>query len=314
MKKTTTKIIQKTMLIGATLLMLSGTSRAQAFSEGFDDIYSLVGWDTINNSNPIGARCWLQGYPPDANQGGVFDAYSGATNSFICADFDDGTSTSTLSTWLLTPEASIGNNDTISFYTRATFTGAVTTVYPDRLQVRMSSVSGSNVGTSETSVGDFTTLMLDINPTYTTTDYPLVWTQYSLPVSGLSGTVTGRFAFRYFVENGGPSGLNSFLVAIDDVNYVPFSVGVPLIASHALNLLTYPNPTISQVTFDMGTPIKSNATVTIANEQGQIVGHGIMYTGTKSQILNISNFANGVYSVQVLDNENNLFRSSFVKN
>jgi len=316
MKKTTTKIIQRTMLIGASLFMLSGTSKGQAFNEGFDDITTLgaSGWVTYQLSNPIGTVTdWLQGYDPGANATGLFDAYSGASNSFIGGTFNMGSGTATLSAWLLTPERSLNNGDTLSFWTRATSLGA--TVYPDRLQVRMSSVSGTNVGADENSVGDFTTLMLDINPLYTTTDYPLVWTQYQLPVAGLSGSVTGRFAFRYFVENGGPGGANSFIIGIDDANYRPVSgVGITSFSYEVMSLHTYPNPTTSQVTFDLGTSLKSNATVVIINEMGQLVSHGTMLTGTKAQILNVSNFANGIYSVTVTDNENHVFHSSFLKN
>ena len=75
--------------------------------------------------------------------------------------------------------------------------------------------ASSNVGTTATDVGDFITLLLDINPTYTTTGYPNVWTQFTVTVSGLGSPTTGRLAFRYFVENGGPSGANSDYIGID---------------------------------------------------------------------------------------------------
>ena len=54
----------------------------------------------------------------------------------------------------------------MSFYTRT----VDAPTFPDRLQVRMSTNgASSNVGTTATDVGDFTALLLDINPTYTTT-------------------------------------------------------------------------------------------------------------------------------------------------
>jgi hypothetical protein len=93
-------------------------------------------------------------------------------------------------------------------------------MFPDRLQVRMSTNgSSANVGTAATDVGDFTTLLLDINPTYTSTGYPKVWTQFTVTVSGAASPSTGRLAFRYFVENGGPSGANSDYIGIDTVQY-----------------------------------------------------------------------------------------------
>src|SRR5687768_18370101 len=45
----------------------------------------------------------------------------------------------------------------------------------------------TNVGTLPTDVGDFTDLLLDINPTYTTSGYPNAWTQYVVTISGVTG-------------------------------------------------------------------------------------------------------------------------------
>src|SRR5205085_1632503 len=91
---------------------------------------------------------------------------------------------------------------------------------PDRLQVRLSTNGGSvNVGITPTDVGDFTVLMLDINPTYTPTGYPSAWTQFTVTVSGLGSPTTGRLAFRYFVENGGPSGTHSTYIGIDTFQF-----------------------------------------------------------------------------------------------
>ena len=71
------------------------------------------------------------------------------------------------------------------------------------------------MGLGSTAVGDFTTLLLDINPLYTTTDYPTSWTPFKVVLSGITGTPKGRIAFRYFVENGGPTGANSDYIGID---------------------------------------------------------------------------------------------------
>ena len=85
--------------------------------------------------------------------------------------------------------------DQVSFYTRSKGS------FPDRLQLRLSTNGTSfNVGSTTTSTGDFSTLLLDINPTYKASNnggFPATWTQYtlSLPTAG-----SGRLAFRYFVE------------------------------------------------------------------------------------------------------------------
>ena len=69
-------------------------------TEGFDDITTLVpaGWFMQNNSQPgPGTTGWFQGNPA------VFPSQSGAPNSYIAANFHNGTGVATLSNWLLTP-------------------------------------------------------------------------------------------------------------------------------------------------------------------------------------------------------------------
>jgi hypothetical protein len=188
--------------------------------EGFENIETLVGngWVTTNNSQPLGTTEWFQG---DSNFGWlqaneVFPAQSGSARSYIAANFLSGNGSSTISDWLLTPPLTLQNGGKFSFWTR---TGAAP-LFPDHLEVRMSTNGSSqNVGTTATSVGDFATLLIDINPTYTTSGYPLAWTNSVVTLSGLDGTVTGRLALRYFVENGGPSGINSDYVGLDNLAY-----------------------------------------------------------------------------------------------
>ena len=140
-----------------------------------------------NHSTTIGTTGWFQGNST------VFPAQSGAPTSYIGANFNNTTGTGTISNWLLTPPLTLQNGATMSFWTRTT-----TGTFPDRLQVRMSTMgASSNVGTLPLEVGDFTTLLLDINPTYTTTGYPIVYTQFTVTVSNVPSPTTGRLAFRY---------------------------------------------------------------------------------------------------------------------
>src|SRR5438552_2932492 len=141
---------------------------AHAFSEGFDDITTLVpgGWVMQNNSNPLGTTGWFQGTAT------VFSSHSGAASSYIAANYNNTGANGTISNWLLTPAMSISNGMAVSFFTRTVNNPQ----FPDRLELRMStSGSSSNVGTTENSVGDFTTLMLTINPDLTTTGCPNNW-------------------------------------------------------------------------------------------------------------------------------------------
>ncbi len=193
-------------------------AQAQGFTQNFDDITTLSGngWFMQNNSSPLGVTSWFQG--TSVAGGGPFDAYNGAAAAYIGANFNNTGSAGTISNWLLTPVATIKNGDVISFYTRSTGDN-----YPDRLQLRLSTNgASSNVGSTATDVGDFTTVLTEVNPTLVVGGYPATWTQYTVTVSGLSAPVSGRFAFRYFVTSAGSSGSNSDYIGIDNVIYTPY--------------------------------------------------------------------------------------------
>ena len=87
------------------------------------------------------------------------------------------------------------------------------------------SLNGSsiNVGSTPISVGDFFIQLLDINPTLTTVGYPLIWQKFTVVLSGIGAPTSGRIAFRYFVTNGGPTGLNSNYIGVDNVRIVEFT-------------------------------------------------------------------------------------------
>jgi hypothetical protein len=200
-----------------TVTLDAGSFGGSNFSEGFDAGTSQVtytpagGWVQQNNSIP-GTTQWFGGNTA------TFAAHSGA--GYIAANFNNTTGANDISNWLLTPTISMQNGDVFSFWTRTVNAPA----FPDRLQVRMSTNGVStNVGTGAAGLGDFTTLLLDINPTLTTAGYPNAWTQYNVTISGLSGSTSGRLAFRYFVTGAGPSGANSDYIGIDDVTYVSSS-------------------------------------------------------------------------------------------
>ena len=203
-----------------------------------------------NHSTTVGTTNWFQGNST------VFPAQSGAATSYIGANFNNTTGTNTISNWLLTSPVTLQNGVTMTFYTRTVDAPS----FPDRLQVRMSTNgASSNVGTTATDVGDFTTLLLDINPTYTTTGYPNVWTQFTVTVTGVPSPTLGRLAFRYFVENGGPTGANSDYIGID---------------TFAFNGACGPTPTATATS--TGTPTATpTATATATGSGDAMCGDGI---------------------------------------
>ncbi len=190
--------------------------------EGFDDISTLPGsgWVLINNSDPIGSSIWFQGNT------GVFSAHDpNNTDAYIAANFNNVNGPGTISNWLLTPMLSIQDGNELRFWTRTTSGSNL----PDRLELRMSlSGSSSDVGSTAVSVGDFTEVLMEINPGLAVGGYPGSWTQYTIVVSGVPVPLNGRFAFRYFVEDGGPSGSNGNYIGIDTVEYLEPTFMVPL--------------------------------------------------------------------------------------
>lgn len=189
---------------------LSATDTPRFLSENFSDIGTLStsDWFMINKSTPVGSRDWFQG---DFN---TFASLNG-DNSYIAANFRNTIDENTISNFLLTPELTISNGSVLTFYTRC-----IDRMWPDRLLVRMSTSGGStNVGDGITDFGDFSTVLLSINPDLNVTDYPKTWTQYSVTIEGLESEVTGRFAFHYDFENGGPAGDKSDYIGIDTVSY-----------------------------------------------------------------------------------------------
>jgi hypothetical protein len=187
------------------------------WSQGFEDITQLPGqgWALINNSQPLGTLGWFQGNTA------VFSAHQGPADSYIGANFNNTGANGTISNWLLTPEITLRDGDEISFWTR-TATGSI---WADRLELRMSlNGASTDVGSTATSVGDFTALLLSVNPDLVGTGYPQVWTQYTATLSGIGGQTTGRLAFRYFVTDAGSNGTNSNYIGIDTVEY---TVGIP---------------------------------------------------------------------------------------
>jgi len=181
-------------------------------AEAFPDVGDLPDWFMQNNSSPPGATGWYQG-------ASYFAAQGGGANSYVAADYLNVDGGGTISNWLLTPVVTLQNGAQLSFWTRK-INELAPDFFPDRIQVRLSSSgSSTDVGSTATSVGAFTRLLLDINPTYATSGYPFSWTKYTATVTGLSAAASGRLAFRYFVENAGVSGTNSDYIGIDTAAY-----------------------------------------------------------------------------------------------
>jgi len=246
-----------------------------------------AGWVQQNLSSPLGLTNWFQG------NNGVFPGNT--PPGYIAANFNNTTGNNIISNWLFAPSVLLKNGDTIKFWTRTV--GAP--FFPDRLQVRLNTTNtGTNAGGTNTSVGDFTTLLLDINPTYTTSGYPSAWTQYRIGLSGLpAGGVNGRFAFRYFVEGGGPAGANSDYIGIDDVVYQTIVTANP-------NTCVGSNVNL-KVDITGGTPGATYNMVLNANPPGGPAGNFAVNNYTSGNNILVSPVVNTTYSIVSIVDANN---------
>ncbi len=269
------------------LVVFQNRTTAQSFTENFDNLATLTDWFVTNNSDSPNFNWFTGANPP-------FAAQAGNDTSYVACNYQSSSSTlatATLSNWLFTPNRTFSNGDVITFYSRTVTPG--TTVYPDRLEVRLSTNGASmNVGTTPTSVGDYTTVLLTINPSLTTTGYPAVWTLYTATISGLATPTSGRVAFRYFVTNGGPAGANSFYIGVDTYSYTSNSS----ISDAAVNNVY----TLGTIATPLGNPhqvkanIKNTGTTTLTNK---VVTLNVTGANTFTNTQTIASLAPGASTV-----------------
>ena len=205
-RKNTTNI---PYLLAVSALLVVSPAVAGTITENFDNVAGLTGsgWSIVNNSTAGGSSTWFQGNTS------VFASQGGAANSYVAANLNATGDTGDISLWLISPVLMLTNGTVVSFWTRTEINPAS---FPDRLELRLSTNGASgNVGATTTSLGDFTALLVSINPALTTTGYPANWTQYTATISGLGGATSGRVAFRYNVTGSGASGANGNYIGID---------------------------------------------------------------------------------------------------
>jgi hypothetical protein len=153
----------------------------------------------------------------------------------------------------------------------------------------------TNPSTGATDVGSFTNLLVEVNPTLNLTAYPMSWgTGYkSATISGLTGPTPVKFAFRYYVTSGGPTGANSDIIGIDT-----FLVDRPLSTSDFFknNFAMYPNPASSVL--NLNSQLAGMTSVSISDINGRTVKTIAPGNVTRTQI-NIFDLTTGVYFVKV---------------
>ncbi|MFY7739140.1 MAG: choice-of-anchor J domain-containing protein [Flavobacterium sp.] len=274
------------------------------YSFGFDGTTAAMltaGWEVTNQSSPVytGAPTWsIPATAPTTTFAGGGQA--GGGTSFALINYTStGTSstagTGTISNWLISPAVDVQNGDVVSFYTRIGRNAAA--LYADRLQLRMSTAGAftSLPSGGATGLGDFTNLLVDVNPDYDLTSYPTAWGQYTYTVTGLSGLTNVRFAFRYFVEDGGPGGANSDIIGLDT-----FLVDRPAANTQDFftgNFAIQPNPVSDVFTLNTKNGVAIEK-VEVLDINGRIVSQ-VNGSSTEALQVNVSDLNSGVYFVRV---------------
>ncbi|NVD72558.1 hypothetical protein HUX88_18695 [Duganella sp. BJB1802] len=178
-------------------------SAAPLLNEGFNDVGTLAanGWVFVNNSSPPGSTAWFQGVPT------VFPAATGAADSYIAANLNNATFGGAISNWLLTPQLAVSNGESLNFSLRLLGEG-----FLDTVEVYLSTNGAS------TSLGGFNLLGAFDSATDTG------WLDRSLLVGGLAAPATGRFAFRYVVDD---TRVNGDYIGIDNVSVNAAAIPTP---------------------------------------------------------------------------------------
>lgn len=226
-------------------ILVSAYQETQAaYFEGFENVGNITNnndplkWAWLNKSQSPGQAGtdpsiggWWQGVAAES-----FFAQAGSPDSFARADFRS-TGANVISNWFITPTFDFVAGDTFSFYTR-TITNSN---YPDRLQI-LQSTSGTsiNVGPDFNSVGNFSTMLGEINKDLVKQGYPETWTQFTY---NITSSFTGRIGFRYYVTdvaaatpNGNYIGLDTFSTTANLFTPVP-EPSTYFVASAATGLL-----------------------------------------------------------------------------
>lgn len=255
---------------------------------------SLNGANDTNALKSRGYKVYYRGTGPQGStatwfQGNsaVFPAFNGPATGYVAANFNAVTSTNNIDNWLVLPALNIAQGDTLSFYERST--DAATWV--DSMRVMYSATGDSTPEGTWVELGRFQ----NSNGS---------WNQrmYFAPTAG----PTGRFALRYCVVNGGPSGSNSDFIGVDyiQVNGTFVSVGneSELTADQFALSQNYPNPFNPTTKISFSLPETGLVTLKVYDVMGREVAtlvNDIRNTGVYTVEFNGANYSSGIYFVSM---------------
>jgi hypothetical protein len=305
--------MKKIYLLIVSSLLFTYVEAQNVFSEGFENVDSLFNagaWYQTNNSNPLGGEIW---HNYDGQIGLGLIAYNGSVNSYAEVSYQSiaAGNAGTINNWLMTPSINLSNGMVVSFVTASYNNG----IYPDRLELRLNKMNNYNVGTSDTSIGDFQDTLLTVNRNLVadTSLYPQnYWGQFITSVSGLSGPTNCTIGFRYFVTDGGETGLNSSTIGVDGFS-VDMPVGIFKPDYKEFDLNVYPNPVSDRLTLDFNNPLKESGIVDIYDVLGKKVISFVAQRGQLKATFSVNKLSAGSYSV-VFSLKDSVAKKEFIKN
>lgn len=191
------------------------TKNIQVVQKIFSPTGTIVYVDSLNGANDTtalksrgyllywrgtgdrGLTFWFQG------NSSVFPAFDGPPNGYLGANFNSVQGNNTIDDWLVLPKlpGGIKAGDSLYFYSRS----PLGSIFADSIRV-MYSVNDSVPEGIWVELGRFETI----------TDGTWELRGFAAPTTSLNG----RFAIRYRVANGGPSGTNSNYIGIDAISIV----------------------------------------------------------------------------------------------
>ncbi|HRE40083.1 MAG TPA: choice-of-anchor J domain-containing protein [Ignavibacteria bacterium] len=213
---------------------------------------------------------WFQpsGTPP-------FPSFNGPTTGYVAANFNAVTGINNIDSWLVLPRLTGGTQagDSLYFYSRA----PSASTFPDSIRVMYSANDSVPEGTW-TELGRF-----KVNTAN-------AWERRGFRAP--SASANGRFAIRYAVANGGPSGSNSDFIGIDMITIE--SAGAPPISGDS---------TLVIINDSTGTTVqRTNDRDTLRKYLPMLVGkYRIMTKDTSTVLPNLSNYSTVILQETAFD-------------
>ena len=214
--------------------------------------------DGANDTNALksrGYKVWYRGTGPQGltatwfqGNSSVFPAFEGPATGYVAANYNVVTGANNIDSWLVLPYTPGGlqNGDSLYFYAR----GPLNSTYPDSIRVMVSASDSVPEGTW-VELGRFKCA-----------------TSGSWEHKGYMSSVSGshaRFAIRYNVVNGGPSGTNSDFIGVD---YIQVVRSAPAILYDVPELMYYKfenNPAPLMTPNTASSPVGTNPSPILTN-------------------------------------------------